>query len=174
MHLSIKRITKIALATALCAVSAWITIPAVIPFTLQTLAVALLAGLLGALDGSIALVLYLVLGAIGLPVFSGGRGGLSALVGPTGGYLIGFLFFILVGAFLLPRFRFKLGDFLALSCGLLVCYLFGTLWFAFLYGGGKTVFEIAMLCVIPYLPFDAAKLLLATLLLRRLAPLIKE
>ncbi|MBQ9429121.1 MAG: biotin transporter BioY [Clostridia bacterium] len=174
MHSSVQKVARISLCAALLVLSAWATVPAAIPFTLQTLAVALTAGLLGGAQGSAALAVYLALGAVGLPVFSGMRGGLAVLLGPTGGYLFGFFLFILLGAYLLPRFRFKFGDYLALWCGLLSCYLFGTLWFACLYGGGKSFFEIAMLCVIPYLPFDAVKLLLAVWLLRRLRPLLRK
>ena len=155
----------IALMAALMAVCAWITVPVgPVPFTLQTFAVFLALILLGGRRGTLAIALYLCLGLVGLPVFSGFRGGIGALLGPTGGYLLGFLatglvYWALVG---------KLGDRLpvriaALILGLAVCYAFGTLWFLQVYTEPTTLWATLMLCVIPYLPVDAVKLVLALL-----------
>ena len=74
------------------AAGAWITVPAAIPFTMQTFCIFLTLYILGGANGTKAILLYLLLGAIGLPVFSGFKAGLSVLAGPTGGYLIGFIF----------------------------------------------------------------------------------
>ena len=79
------------LCTALMAICAWITIPAAVPFTMQTFAVFLTAGLLGGKRGTIVVLVYLLLGAVGLPVFSGFAGGLGYMTGVTGGYLVGSL-----------------------------------------------------------------------------------
>ena len=89
-----KDIAYIAVFTALIAVGAWIAIPTPvrIDFTLQTLGVFLAIGILGGRRGTLAITAYLLLGAVGAPVFSGFAGGLSALVSPSGGYLIGFFF----------------------------------------------------------------------------------
>ena len=80
-----------ALFAALMAVCSWITIPYVVPFTMQTFGVFLALLLLGGKRGTICMAVYLLLGAVGLPVFSGFRGGVGALVGSTGGYLVGFI-----------------------------------------------------------------------------------
>ena len=81
----------IALGTALIAVCAWITVPFTVPFTMQLFAVYLVLMLLGGRNGTIAVAVYLLLGAIGVPVFSGFKGGFGVLIGMTGGYLFGML-----------------------------------------------------------------------------------
>ena len=81
---------------ALLALCAWISIPTAVPFTLQTLGVFLAVGVLGGKLGSLAVGVYLLLGAVGLPVFSHFTGGIGALIGTTGGYLLGFLLIALV------------------------------------------------------------------------------
>ena len=86
-----KRMTRIALCAALLAPCAWLSIPTQPPFTMQTFGVFLTLLLLGARDGVIAIALYILLGAMGAPVFSGFNGGMGALMGPTGGYIVGFL-----------------------------------------------------------------------------------
>lgn len=81
----------IAAFAAVITVCAWISVPAAVPFTLQTFAVFLAVGLLGGKRGTIAVAVYILLGAVGVPVFSGFNGGLGALLGITGGYILGFL-----------------------------------------------------------------------------------
>ena len=85
-----------AMAVALIAVCSWISIPTTVPFTMQTFAVCLVSALLGTRRGFLAVVCYLLLGAAGAPVFAGFKGGLGALLGVTGGYLVGFLFTALI------------------------------------------------------------------------------
>ena len=84
-------LTLIAVFAAVIAVCAWISIPAAVPFTLQTLGIFLAVGLLGGRRGTISVGVYLLLGAVGAPVFSGFNGGIGYLLGATGGYLLGFL-----------------------------------------------------------------------------------
>ena len=88
----IKDIAFIPLFTSIIIICSWITVPFTVPFTLQTFAIFLSLLILGGKRGIIAIVLYLLLGLIGLPVFSGFKGGLASLIGPTGGFLIGFVF----------------------------------------------------------------------------------
>ncbi len=101
------RILRIALGAAVVAASAQVVVPlpfTPVPFTLQPLAVLVVGGLLGAADGAGALILYLTLGALGLPVFAGGGSGLVRLVGPTGGYLLAFpIAAAVAGAISAPR-----------------------------------------------------------------------
>lgn len=164
----------IALMAALTAVCAWITVPfGPVPFTLQTFAVFLALALLGGKRGTAAIVLYLCLGLVGVPVFAGFSGGVGALLGPTGGYLLGFLATGLVYWAITAR----LGDGLpvklaALILGLAVCYAFGTLWFMRVYTEPTTLGATLMLCVIPYLPVDAVKLALALAISRRVGKAI--
>lgn len=142
----------LASGTAICA---WISIPVPpMAFTLQTLGVLLTLGLLGGKWGSVSIGIYLLLGAVGLPVFSGFQGS-AALAGPTAGFLWGFglgalVYWALEGLGRLP----------AMIAAQLTVYLCGCLWFGF-YAGGAGPAAAVMTCVVPYLLPDTAKLLLA-------------
>lgn len=158
-----KNMVLAALFAALTAVCAWITVPVSdIGITLQTFGVFLTLGLLGGKWGTVSILTYLLLGAAGLPVFSGFRGGFGVLLGVTGGYLWGFL---LSGLAYWAVSR--LGRLPAMIAGQLVCYLCGSLWFSLYAGGG--FWAAAAYCVAPYLLFDAGKLWLAYSLSRRLS-----
>ena len=159
------------------AVGAWISIPGPVPFTLQTFAVFAALLLLGGPRGTVAVVVYLLLGAVGLPVFAGFRGGLAALLGATGGYILGFLALGLLYTLVTA----KLGEGMwsaLLGCivGMAACYAFGTAWFVLVYTvqTGPMTFPAALgSCVIPFLPFDALKLALAMVLSNRVKKYIK-
>ena len=176
---SLHALAEIAIMTALICVCAWITVPFTVPFTMQTFGVFAALLLLGGRDGTIAIGLYLLLGLAGLPVFSGFRGGLGHLLGPTGGYLIGFLFTGLAHILLRPvtekcaaAVRLVL-----LFAEHAVCYLVGTIWFAVVCAGqGKPVgfFAALGLCVLPYLLPDFAKIALAELVCGRVRHLLRR
>lgn len=155
--------TLSALFAALMAICAWISIPVGdIAFTMQTFAVFLALGLLGGKWGTVSILIYLLLGTVGMPVFSGFQGGFGVLLGVTGGYLWGFLFSGLT-YWTLERF----GKLFATIAGMAVCYLCGTAWFLHWSGGG---IELVLLrCVVPYLIPDIIKLALALRLSRRLS-----
>lgn len=169
---SAARMAYIALGVALISVCAWISIPAAVPFTMQTFGVLLVCALLGGRDGALCVLLYILLGAVGLPVFSGFSGGVGALTGATGGYIAGFLLTALVMAVcarlpLSARARLLAG----MIAGMLVCYAAGTLWFVYAYAakGNQISFLTALsLCVLPYLIPDGVKLALAFLLQGRI------
>lgn len=177
--IQVRDIAYIAVFTALIAVCAWIAIPTPvqIDFTLQTLGVFLAVGVLGGKRGTLAVLAYLLLGAVGAPVFSGFSGGLGALVSPSGGYLIGFLFSALLMwgmERLLGTKLWMLG--LSMALGLLVCYAFGTIWFMIVYPmGGETVGLWTALgwCVFPYVLPDLLKIALALGLSARLRRHVK-
>ena len=156
----LRALTMTALFAAILAVICLISIPiGAIPITLSLLVVYLAGGLLGPGLGTLAVLVYLALGAVGLPVFSGFSGGAARLIGPTGGYLIGYLPCVaIVGiARRHPRWFAPLT-----VLGLAICYLFGTIWFSVSSG---TPFGAALkVAVIPFLPFDAIKIVMATLL----------
>lgn len=175
---SARDLAYVSMAAALTALCAWISIPATVPFTMQTFAVCLVAALLGLRRGLAATALYLLLGAVGLPVFAGFSGGLGVLLGVTGGYLVGFLLTALVVGLAAGRFGQKTGVLLAaMALGIFLCYAFGTAWFLWVYtkNSGPIGLGAALgLCVLPYLPADAAKILLAALVCRRLSPLMKK
>ena len=162
-----------ALFAALLCLCAWISIPAGdIAFTLQTFGVALTLWLLGGKRGSLAILLYLLLGAAGLPVFTGFQGGVGVLLNVTGGYILGFLAWGLLYWLLTALFpasdKMKIA---AMALGLLACYGFGSGWFYGLYLKGGSAISLGLVlvkCVVPYLLPDAVKLSLAFLLYRRL------
>ena len=157
-----KYMTRAALFSALTAICAWISIPvADIGFTMQTFGVFLTLGVLGGKWGTVSILIYLLLGAVGMPVFSGFRGGMGMLLGVTGGYLWGFLFSGLT-YWLLERF----GKLPAMIAAMAVCYLCGSIWFHTYAGGGIGL--ILLRCVVPFLIPDGLKILLAHSLSRRL------
>lgn len=172
-RLSTVELAKLAMFSAIMAVCAWITVPAAVPFTMQTFAVFLSIAVLGGRLGSISVLIYLLSGALGIPVFSGFSGGAAVLFGKTGGYIIGFLFAALVMWSLegiLGRSIPALA--LSMAAGLLVCYAFGTVWFVLVYirqGSSMTLLNAFMYCVLPYIIPDMLKIALALSLYKRLA-----
>ena len=159
-----KRMTRIALCAALLAPCAWLSVPTQPPFTMQTFGIFLTLLLLGAKDGTIAIGLYILLGALGVPVFSGFNGGMGALMGPTGGYIVGFLLICLIFGLLCGKGAGLWLKALALLLGLAVCYAFGTLWFVKVYGDMKgpiSTLSALSMCVFPFIVPDLAKLALA-------------
>ena len=159
-----KRMARIALCAALLAPCAWLSVPTQPPFTMQTFGVFLTLLLLGAKDGTIAIGLYILLGALGVPVFSGFNGGMGALMGPTGGYIVGFLLICLIFGLLCGKGAGLWLKALALLLGLAVCYAFGTLWFVKVYGDMKgpiSTLSALSMCVFPFIVPDLAKLALA-------------
>lgn len=159
------------LFAAVLTVCAWIAIPVGdMAVTLQTFAVALTLWLLGGKQGSITVFVYLLLGAIGVPVFSGFRGGMGALLGTTGGYLFGFMLTALAYWLITFLVNTPLSRVLAMVAGLLLCYICGTVWYAFGYLDFSAVSLgfVLLRCVVPYLIPDGIKLFLAWLLAQRL------
>ncbi len=171
-----------ALGAALTAICSWISLPALtptgVPFTLQTFAVCLLAALYGWKLGLWTLLCYLLLGALGLPVFAGFQGGLGALLGVTGGYLAGFLLTALVTGLTAEKLGRRLPVLLGgMALGLGLCYAFGTAWFVLVYArntGPISIGAALAWCVLPYLLPDGLKLALAAWLARRLYPVLQK
>lgn len=171
-------ITVTALSVAMLAVCSWISIPALgpfIPFTLQTFAVFLIAGIFNLKVSITSIIVYILLGVVGVPVFSGFKGGVSVLVGPTGGYIAGFVFCVLIIGLLKYIGKGSVVSLIAgMVLGLAVCYAFGTVWFYFVSGQSKAILEILSLCVFPFLIPDSIKMVLAVILVNRLQiPLTK-
>lgn len=167
-----------AVGVALLSVCSWLSIPTTVPFTMQTFAVCLLAALFGWKLGALSVAAWLLLGALGAPVFAGFTGGPAALLGVTGGYLAGFLFTALVVGGEAEREGRELRTLLpAMALGLLLCYTFGTAWFLFVYArktGPIGLGTALAWCVLPYLIPDAVKLTLAAALAKRLYPLLSK
>lgn len=170
-------IAYIAVFVALMAICSWISIPTTVPFTLQTMAVFLAVGILGGRRGALAVLAYILLGAVGAPVFAGFSGGAGILMSSTGGYIIGFLFTALL-MWAMERFLGSRAWVLGVSMvlGLLVCYAFGTAWFMYVYlrdTGAVTLAAALGWCVIPFLFPDLVKIALALFLSIRLRRYVK-
>ena len=175
--LTTKDMVYIAMFACLMAICAWISIPGQIPFTLQTMGVFLAVGLLGGRRGTLAILVYVLMGSIGLPVFSGFAGGFGKLLGATGGYIVGFLFSALI-MWAMEAIPGKKKWVLPLSMvlGLLACYAFGTAWFLVVYTKSKGAISLAAvlgMCVIPYIIPDAIKIACALVLTKILKPFVK-
>ena len=160
-----KQMVLIALMTAVTCVLGPLSIPLPfipVPISLTNFAIFLAIFVLGMKNGTISFIIYLLLGAVGVPVFSSFRGGLQVLAGPTGGYLIGFIFLALIMGFALDHFDRKLvPTIIGMIIGMVVCYAFGTVWLAKLLS--LSFKEGLMMGVIPYLPGDAAKIIIAAI-----------
>ena len=163
----------IAVFAVLIAICSWISIPTTVPFTLQTFAVFLAVGVLGGKRGSLSVLIYILLGAVGIPVFAGFSGGFGILLGSTGGYIIGFLFSALLMwgmEALLGKKTWVLG--LSMVLGLIVCYAIGTVWFMAVYtknSGPVGLAAVLSWCVIPFIipdPFHQFIYLLCSALYR--------
>ena len=170
----------IALSAVLIAVCAWASVPLpkpFVPFTMQTFGVFAALMCLGGRRGFYGVLVYLLLGAIGLPVFSGFRGGAGVLFDATGGYLIGFVALALVYWAITAKFGGALPvQIAACAAGLAACYAFGTAWFVVLYASAHEAVGVMTAlgwCVFPFVLPDAAKLCLAAALGRRVSGLAK-
>ncbi|GFI43176.1 biotin transporter BioY [Lachnospiraceae bacterium] len=175
---STQRLVLIAMVTSITCILAPFSIPipiSPVPISLTNLVLLISVYVLGWKDATVSFLIYLLIGAAGLPVFSGFAGGLGKIAGPTGGYLVGFIFMTIIAGIFVERFRDK--RFLiitGMALATVVTYLFGTAWLAFQL---EMPFTAALsIGVIPYLPGDTAKIILAVvigpILYARLHPLI--
>lgn len=161
----LRRMVYASMFGALTAIGSLIAIPVQpIPITLQTMFTGLSGILLGGYAGALSQIVYILLGVIGLPVFAGGRAGLGTLLGPTGGYLIGFvLAAYIIGQIMVSRRQPGfLWTIMALLIGNLIIYVFGTAWLAF--SAHLDPVKALLLGVVPFLPGDAVKLMAAAVL----------
>lgn len=169
-------ISYIGLFIALMAICSWISVPMVIPFTMQTFAVFATVLMLGTKRAFVTVAIYILLGLLGVPVYSNFGAGAGVLFGNAGGYMMGFLFLVPVTGALIDKLGRKLWmKMIAMLVGLLVCYGFGTAWFIYIYGraNGEIGLVAALtMCVFPYIIPDLVKISLAMVLERRLARFI--
>lgn len=170
-------LTYMALGAVLIAVCSWISIPTMVPFTMQTFAVFLVLLLLGGKCGTGAILIYILLGAAGVPVFAHFTAGIGILLGSTGGYIAGFLFTGVICWMMETVFgKNRWVEVIALIVGTAVLYAFGTAWFLLVYARtGQAVGIGAALawCVIPFIVPDLIKMALAFMIARRLGPVLK-
>ena len=157
--------TTIGLMTALICIIAPFSIPipvSPVPISLTNFVIFIIVCVLGTKDATICVILYLLLGAAGLPVFSSFSGGLAKLAGPTGGYLAGFVLLALIQGFVLERFPGKkYAAVPGMIIGMAVCYALGTTWLA--WQTGQSFAAALTIGVLPYLPGDAVKIIIAAI-----------
>jgi biotin transport system substrate-specific component len=160
------------LLAALTAASALISVPvAEVPVVLYNFFILLMGLLLGSRWGTASIAVYLLAGSLGLPVFAGGRGGLAILLGPTGGYLFGFLPAVFIIGFISERFNHRLStDIIAMLCGTTVIYGLGVIQLKVVLG--KTWMVTLAIGVFPFVVFDIVKVVAAALTARAVRPII--
>ncbi len=157
-----------ALMTSVMCILGPLSVPiGVIPVSLTPLAVLLSVYILGTRKGTTACLLYILLGFAGLPVFSGFSGGSARLLGPTGGYIIGFIFMALISGFSIRKFYKQIPlQFAGMFIGLCACYAFGTLWLS--YSAGMTIEAALAVGVLPFVLIDMCKIAFSIIIGRTL------
>lgn len=162
---SVKQLALVGLMTAVICVLGplALNIPiSPVPISLGTLAIYFVVSVLGMKLGTVSVLIYILMGLVGVPVFASFTSGPGKLFGPTGGYIIGYIFMALICGFFVDKFGKQLPlYFLGMILGTAVCYLFGTLWLG--YQMEMTFPQALMAGVIPYIPGDLVKLLIAML-----------
>ena len=165
---SLTQLIFMALMAAVMCIAGPLAVPiGPVPITLTNLVIYIAVGVLGTAQGTISYCLYLLLGMVGLPVFSGYAGGLGKLAGPTGGYLIGFIAMALIGGIVMEVSHRKLiPTLIGWFIGTAVDYLFGTLWFMFV--TKMNLSASLMMCVVLFIPGDLIKIVLAYCLSKKI------
>ena len=166
---TVRKTAYCAVCTALIAVLAQVQLPlpGMVPLSLATFGVMLGGLLLGWKGGAAAVLAYCLLGAAGAPVFAGLKGGAGVLLGPTGGYIAGYLPCAALSGLHVPKLQeSRLGRCLLLLLGTAACYALGTAWF--MHVTGRSLWESLGLCVLPFLPGDGVKILAAAITAPRL------
>ncbi len=157
-----------------------IPLPTPVPFTLQTFGVAITGAILGGYLGAIAMIVYTLLGAIGLPVFSGMTGGPQVLVGPTGGYIFGFIIAAFVIGFCINHFVYRssnsilkfVSTFFIMTLGLMISYIIGTVQLKFVTGLAWP--QAIAAGVLPFILLDLLKMMFATVAVHFIYPSLIE
>lgn len=161
---SIYQLTTCAVMAALMCILGPMSIPiGPVPVSFTNLVIYLTVYLLGMKGATLTYLIYLLLGAAGMPVFSNYEGGLAKLTGPTGGYLIGFILMALICGFIMEKSHIHtIITALGMIAATFVAYLFGTIWFVL--EMQCDVWYALTVCVFPFIPFDIAKIVIATIL----------
>lgn len=127
-----------------------------VPISFTNLAIYLSLYLLGWRRGTLSYLIYVLIGMVGIPVFSGYAGGFGKLFGPTGGYIIGFVPMALVAGWVIDRYENRAIQMAGMAAGTILCYAFGTAWFCF--QAGYTLWAALGMCVFPFIPGDLGKM----------------
>ncbi len=158
--------------SVIIAICAWLTVPAAVPFTMQTFGVFFALLFLGGKRGTASIALYIILGAVGLPVFSGFSGGTGYILGATGGYILGFLITGIIYIIFEKIGKSTKMAVFSLILGLLACYAFGTLWFS-IYKEDMSFIPALSVCVVPFIIPDLLKLALAVIISQKIKKVLK-
>lgn len=161
---NVQEMALIAVMAAVTCILGPLSVPiGIVPISLTTFAVYLAVYVLGWKRGTISYIAYLLIGLVGVPVFSGFAGGVGKLFGPTGGYLVGMIFMALLCGWCIDTFQCKLvPSFIGMILGTIVCYAFGTAWLAF---QASMSFSAALAAgVLPFIPGDLAKMVIAAVI----------
>lgn len=176
-NIKTRNIVYIGIFAAVIAVCSWIQIPLVVPITLQILGICVAAGLLGFKKGVLSVVVYELIGFIGVPVFANFGAGPGVLLGVTGGYIVGFIFSAAIVGGAVSHFGRKIPVYIiSMVLGVAVCYIFGTAWFmvwSSTNGSAATLSGALMSCVVPFIVPDLVKIALATLICAKLSKYIR-
>ncbi len=157
-----RQLTLTAMLTALLCILGPLTLPlGPVPLSLTTAALMLMALMLGPGCAALCCGLYLLMGLVGLPVFSGFTGGIGAFAGPTGGFLLGYLLLTAWCGLLCARTDRPGMHALVFSAGTALLYLSGTAWYA--WQSGTPLSDALAVCVLPFLPGDAVKIIAVTI-----------
>lgn len=161
---NVREMALIAVMAAVTCVLGPLSVPiGVVPISFTNLAVYLAIYVLGCKRGTISYIVYLLIGLVGVPVFSSFTGGVGKLFGPTGGYLIGFIFMALICGWFIDKFDCKLvPSFVGMVLGTIVCYVFGTVWLA--YQAGVSFYAALAAGVLPFIIGDLVKMVIAAVI----------
>ena len=164
MKFDSKNMTKIAVMTAVICILGPLSIPiGPVPISLTPLTILLSVYILGTASGSVATLLYVFLGAVGLPVFGGFTGGFGIIAGPTGGYIIGYVFLALISGWFIEHFYNMVWvQYMGMCLGMAVLYAFGTAWLA--YVAHMTFAEALAVGVFPFIAVDMIKMAVSIIL----------
>ena len=170
----IKEIVIIAIYIALLTIFSWISIPSIVPFTLQTFMIFIIAYTLKLKSALCVVVIYLVLGIIGVPVFSSFNSGLSYFLGSTGGFLLGFIPMVVIINVLSiknnneTKVKNYIYQVLISLLGLIICYIMGLVWFMFIYKAPYTLSKALFAVIIPFIVPDIIKMVIAMIVSKRI------
>lgn len=161
-----KKLVYCALFAAIIAVASQIFVPVQpIPINAGLFAVLLCGGMLGKKYGTLSVVVYILLGIMGAPVFAGFRGGLGVLAGPTGGYIAGYVVIAFVAGAVCEKTKKLKYTIPFMILAVMLCYCLGTLWFCVTTGNGFV--SAFSMCVIPFVPWDILKIVLASTVIKK-------
>ncbi len=172
----IRSMAMIAMCTSVIIISAWIAIPFAVNITMQLAAIFVVSLLFELKTSLISILLYIFIGICGLPVFSGYNSGLSALLGPSGGFIISFIFIPpVITIFKKTKKSIKAMSVFAMLLCLIICYFVGTLWYWKIYANNSNIrmFDAFAVCVLPFIVPDLLKILLSSIVSSKLYKHIK-